>query len=65
MVDDERNSYFKLSYVWEFADKASADACGKILDKLVEKFEPGQTEMPRKLIGENSVTYFSLAAPAT
>ena len=64
VVDDERNSKFKLSYVWEFKDKASYDACGKIIDKVTEKFEPSQTEMPRKLMGENSVTYFSLAAPA-
>ena len=63
VVDDERNSQFKLSYVWEFKDKASYDACGKILDKITEKFEPSQTEMPRKLIGENSVTYFSIVAP--
>ena len=64
VVDDERNSKFKLSYVWEFKDKASYDACGKIIDKIAEKFEPSQTEMPRKLMGENSVTYFSVAAPA-
>ena len=62
VVDDERNS--TLSYVWEFKDKASYDACGKIIVKITEKFEPSQTEMPRKLIGENSVTYFSIAAPA-
>lgn len=62
MVDDELNS--KSSYVWEFKDKASYDACGKIIDKITEKFEPSQTEMPRELIGENSVMYFSIAAPA-
>ena len=32
MLDDELNS--KSSYVWEFKDKASYDACGKILDKI-------------------------------
>ena len=62
MVDDELNS--KSSCVWEFKDKASYDACGKIIDKMTEKIEPSQKEMPRKLIGENSVTYFSVAAPA-
>ena len=64
VVDDERNANFKLSYIWEFKDKASFDVCGKIIDKMTEKFEPSQKEMPRKLIGENSVTYFSVAAPA-
>lgn len=62
MVDDELNS--KSSYVWEFKDKASYDARGKIIDKITEKFEPSQIEMPRELIGENSVMYFSIAAPA-
>ena len=41
---------------------------GKIIEgkinKITEKFEPNQTEMPRELIGENSVMYFSIAAPA-
>ena len=36
VLDDELNS--KSSYVWEFKDKASYDACGKILDKITEKF---------------------------
>jgi hypothetical protein len=61
IVDDEVNNTFKLSYVWEFVDKSSYETCSKILDKMVEKFEPRQNDMPRRIIGECSQTYMSIS----
>jgi hypothetical protein len=61
IVDYEVNKTFKLSYVWEFVDKSAYEACSKILDKLVEKFEPTQNDMPRRTIGECSRTYMSIS----
>ena len=61
IVDDEVNDTFKLSYVYEFADKSAYQACSRIIDKLSEKFEPTQNEMPRRLIGECSKTYMSIS----
>ena len=61
IVEDEVNNTFKLSYVWEFVDKSAYEACSKILDKLVEKFEPTQNDMPRRIIGECSRTYMSIS----
>ena len=61
IVDDEVNNTFKLSYVWEFVDKSSYETCSKLLDKMVEKFEPTQKDMPRRIIGECSQTYMSIS----
>ena len=61
IVDDEVNDTFKLSYVYEFADKSAYQACSRIIDKLSEKFEPTQNEMPRRIIGECSETYMSIS----
>ena len=55
------NNTFKLSYVWEFVDKSANEACSKTRDELVEKFEPTQNEMPRRIIGECSETYMSIS----
>ena len=57
IVDDEVNNTFKLSYVWEFVDKSAYETCSKILDK----FEPTQNDMPRRIIGECSQTYMSIS----
>jgi len=57
IVDYEVNNTFKLIYVWEFVDKSAYQASSKILDKLVEKFEPTQNDMPRRIIWERSTTY--------
>ena len=61
IVDDEVNNTFKLSYVWEFVDKLSYETCSKILEKMVEKFEPTQNDMLRRIIGECSQTYMSIS----
>ena len=61
IVDDEVNSTFKLIYVWEFVDKSAYETCSKLLDKMVEKFEPTQNDMPRRIIGECSQTYMSIS----
>jgi hypothetical protein len=61
IVDDEVNNTFKLSYVWEFLDKSAYETCSKLLDKMVEKFEPTQNDMPRRIIGECSQTYMSIS----
>jgi len=61
IVDDEVNNAFKLSYVWEFVDKSAYETCSKILDKMVEKFEPTQNDMPTRIIGEYSQTEMSIS----
>lgn len=61
IVDDEVNNTFKLSYVWEFVDKSVYETCSKLLDKMVEKFEPTQNDMPWRIICECSQTYMSIS----